>query len=199
MNLHQICSPYISAVNPMSLVSIRISVGNVTGRGGIRAPSYATPGAFMGSINGTILTVRTVNSGVIQPGQMLADESDKRLAPNTMVTAPLPGSIGGPGQYIVSVAQIVPLEIMQTSLVLPAQLQPLSSRDLQQLEGQNLGGQKQAIYLNGDINGVVRIALKGGDLVELADGTTWLVNQQLEGFNMTSGWTKAALTLQPDS
>lgn len=198
MNLHQIVAPYISAVNPMLDALIRISVGSTMSRDGVRTPRYATPGAFMGSIAGTTLTVRTVNEGVLQPGQLLADESNQLLLAGTMITRVIDAPDGGPGTYEVSREQTVPLELMQTSLVVPAQVQPMTFRDLQQVEGLNLGGQKQSIYINGDINNVVRISLKGGDLVDLPDGT-WLVVQQLEGFHLTAGWTKAAIVLQNGS
>jgi len=77
-----------------------------------------------------------------------------------------------------------------------AQVQPLSSRDLRQLEGLNLGGNLVAIYLYGEVDGLVRSANKGGDLVTLTtppNAGVWLVNQVLEQW---PDWAKCACTLQ---
>jgi len=78
------------------------------------------------------------------------------------------------------------------------QVQPLTGRDLQHLEGLNLNGTLKALYLNGQIDGVTRVTAKGGDLVKLRDGSIWLVVQQLEGFDLSAGWTKVVLQLQND-
>lgn len=43
MNLHAIASPYIAAVNPPLVVSVRISTSSTTGPGGKRVPVYALP------------------------------------------------------------------------------------------------------------------------------------------------------------
>lgn len=82
------------------------------------------------------------------------------------------------------------------SVTVMAQVQPLSGRDLRQIEGLNLQGTLKAIYLNGEIDGVVRVQLKGGDLITLPDNSVWLVSQDLESWNMTAGWTKAIIVLQ---
>jgi hypothetical protein len=78
----------------------------------------------------------------------------------------------------------------------PAQIQPMASRDLRQVEGLNLQGTLKAIYVNGELDGIVRVTLKGGDLVDFPDGSVWLVVQVVEGFNMSAGWTKAVICLQ---
>lgn len=77
-----------------------------------------------------------------------------------------------------------------------AQVQPITWRDLQQMEGLNLQGTRKAIYLNGQIDGLVRPTNQGGDLITFPDGTVWLVAMILEGWNITAGFTKAAITLQ---
>lgn len=77
-----------------------------------------------------------------------------------------------------------------------AQVQALTFKDLQQLDGINLNGTRRAIYFYGDFNGVVRPARKGGDLVTLTDGPnsgTWLIAQVLEQW---PDWCKVAVTLQ---
>ena len=89
-----------------------------------------------------------------------------------------------------------PVPTYDTPYSVPAQVQPITSRDLLQMNGLNQGGVKKAIYINGAVDGVVRPLLKGGDLVTFPDATVWLVVQVLEGFNLTAGWTKAVLVLQ---
>lgn len=76
------------------------------------------------------------------------------------------------------------------------QVQALTWKDLQQLEGLNLNGTRRAIYMNGRADGVVRSLMKGGDLIEIADGVnagTFLVAYVLEAW---PDWSKLAVTLQ---
>lgn len=77
-----------------------------------------------------------------------------------------------------------------------AQVQPVTWRDIQQIEGLNLQGTRKSIYLNGQIDGLVRPTNQGGDIITFPDGTVWLVAMILEAFNITAGWTKAAITQQ---
>ncbi len=74
-----------------------------------------------------------------------------------------------------------------------AQVQALTYKDLMQLDGINMNGEKRAIYLYGAANGVVRPAAKGGDLITDSDGDTWLVTQSLEQWPFHC---KVAVTLQ---
>ena len=76
------------------------------------------------------------------------------------------------------------------------QRQALSPSDLRQIEGLNLGGEKAALYVQGDIKGTVRGEQRGGDLFVMPDGTTWLVVQALENWGTTAGWTKVAVVKQ---
>lgn len=77
------------------------------------------------------------------------------------------------------------------------QMQALTFKDLEQLSGLNIQGEKRAMYVDGDVKGVARPDLKGGDLITLvADGSVWLVSQVLENWAATSGWTKVAVTRQ---
>ena len=82
----------------------------------------------------------------------------------------------------------------------PAQVQAMSSRDLRQVEGLNLQGSMSAIYLFGDIEGIVRPLLKGGDLITLADGSVYLVVVALENWGASGSpgeqWSKVAAQLQ---
>lgn len=82
-----------------------------------------------------------------------------------------------------------------------AQVQALTFKDLQQLDGINLNGRRQAIYFWGQYNGVVRPDVKGGDLIVLTGGAnagTWLVAHVLEQWSdgATPTWCKVAATLQ---
>lgn len=78
-----------------------------------------------------------------------------------------------------------------------AQVQPMTYRDLAQVEGLNLNGTKRGIYLRGKANGVVRVTQQGGDLITIGgDGVNagvWLVAMVLEQWKT---WAKVAATLQ---
>jgi hypothetical protein len=77
----------------------------------------------------------------------------------------------------------------------PAQLQALDSSELRQVEGLNLQGVIKAIYLRGNLAGVVRPNGTGGDLV-IIGMQTWLVVKVLETWPL---WTKAVVVLQVGS
>ncbi len=145
----------------MVYVEVRSSTGpSATADDGERTPTFATPGAITGSIADTTLTVTSITSGVLQPGQLLSDTTAALLA-GTRITAQLTGPTGGVGTYSVNQEQTVALEAMTTSLFLFAQIQPLSIPDLKQIEGLNIQGDKKAIYINGALDGVIRVTLKG--------------------------------------
>ena len=76
-----------------------------------------------------------------------------------------------------------------------AQIQSLTFRDLIQTAGLNLQGTRRAIYFYGNIEGIVRPRLEGGDLVVFADESVWLVAIALETW---PNWSKVAATLQTD-
>jgi hypothetical protein len=78
------------------------------------------------------------------------------------------------------------------------QIQALQWKDMQQIQGLNLQGVRLAMYITGNIQGVRRPAVKGGDLISLPDGTTWLVAIVLENWNETANWTKVGVTEQND-
>ncbi len=81
-----------------------------------------------------------------------------------------------------------------------AQVQAMSSRDLRQVSGLNLQGTMVGIYLFGDIEGIVRPLLKGGDLITFPDGSIYLVVVALENWGATGSpaeqWSKVAAQLQ---
>lgn len=79
------------------------------------------------------------------------------------------------------------------------QMQPMTYKDLMQVNGLNLGGEKRAVYVNHDIEAVIRSDIRGGDLITLLDGSVWLVVQPLENFGASSGWTKVAVVRQDDA
>lgn len=77
-----------------------------------------------------------------------------------------------------------------------AQVQPVTWKDLQQLEALNIQGIRWKAYLYGQVDGVVRAERKGGDLITIATGRhqgVWLVAQVLEQF---PDWVACAITLQ---
>ena len=78
----------------------------------------------------------------------------------------------------------------------PMQVQSLSSEDIRQVDGLNLQGRMAALYINGNINGLVRISNKGGDIITMPDGSIWLVAIVLENW---PDWCKVAVTLQNGS
>lgn len=80
-----------------------------------------------------------------------------------------------------------------------AQVQPLTFRDIMQIQGLNLQGTRRAIYINGEVDGLIRATNQGGDLIVFSDGSVWLTAIVLEGWAATAGWTKVAATLQNDA
>lgn len=75
-----------------------------------------------------------------------------------------------------------------------ANVQALDSADLKQLDGLNIQGVLRAIYLRGELAGVVRPDGKGGDIVKRKNDTeTWLIVKVLETWPT---WTKAVIVLQ---
>lgn len=196
LNLVRMVKNVTSQVNPILPVDVRVSVGNSPNPDSKRTPLYATPCSFMGSISGTTLSVQAMGSGVVQVGQAIFDEAGN-VAVGTSVVG-LGTGTGGPGTYEVSVSQDVAFELMQSKLSLMGQIQPVTWRDLQQLDGLNLNGTRKVIYLTGQVHGIVRQTNKGGDLITMPDGTVYLVALVLEGW-ATAGWCKAAITRQDGS
>ena len=96
-------------------------------------------------------------------------------------------TIGADGSQAPSYAAPVPAAV---------QVQALSSDELKQVEGLNVQGNKQGIYLNGNWNGAVRVNRAGGDLIVIDQGPaagTYLVVTVLENW---PDWTKVAVVLQ---
>ena len=145
----------------------------------------------------TVLAVSAIAAGMLEPGQTLAGSG--ALESGTLITGQLSGTIGGTGLYSISQQQTVAGETMTTSMSLLAQVQPLSASDLRHMDAINLQGSHKAVYISAPVRGIVRPALKGGDLLILPDGSVWLVTQPLESFYPTAGWNKFVITLQDGS
>lgn len=78
------------------------------------------------------------------------------------------------------------------------QVQALTYSDLRQLDGLNIQGVRRAIYLSGEVEGVVRVQQEGGDLIvfpnrTLPEGNVWLAAYVLEQW---PDWRKIAIVLQ---
>jgi hypothetical protein len=100
------------------------------------------------------------------------------------------------GSTIVSFKQVPTYD----KVAISAQVQPLTSKDLRQLDAINIQGAEKSIYLNGAALGISRIKQRGGDLIVFPDGTlpegnTWLVLASLEQF---ADWAHVAAVLQDD-
>lgn len=199
MNLHGIVAPYIGVVNPLIPVTVQLSTGpSATSPDGGRTPTYATPGALIGSIAAGILTVTAITGGRLTAGDTLAGPS---VLADTEIVEQLSGPDGGAGTYQLSryYPDAVISEAMTTVLVLTAQVQPLSTGDLQHLDGLNLNTTRRKVYLYGSVDSVSRVKRTGGDLITIEGGVNdgvWLVSQVLEQF---PDWVSAAITLQNGS
>jgi hypothetical protein len=112
-------------------------------------------------------------------------------AVNPWVTASIQVSTGyttsGDGSRVPGYAAPVPVQ---------AQVQALQYNDIVQLDGLNIQGERRAMYLDGDWEGVVRQDGKGGDLITLPNGSIWLVALVLENWSTSAGWVKVAVTRQ---
>lgn len=84
------------------------------------------------------------------------------------------------------------------------QVQPPSGSDLQHIDYLNLQGVVRTVFLYSNPQGVDRINVQGGDLLQFpqfcdAPIDNWLVTQVMETWNVTGyGWTKLIVTLQTD-
>lgn len=265
MNLHGIVAPYIGAVNPLLTVTVQVNIGPTIAADGSQAASYATPGAatgsvggvFTGTATGTTLTIASVSSGSLWPGDLVGGTdgvstlaatvlaqltgpaggagtyqisqsltlgsatitasstvlnatavatgalqvgqtiAGGSIAAGTLITAQLSGTAGGVGLYSLNRQQRIVSTALTTSLALEAQVQPVTWRDIQQMEGLTLQGTRWKIYLYGEVDGLVRNENKGGDLITIPASSphagVWLVTQVLESW---PDWTCAAITLQ---
>jgi len=194
MNLNAMAGGLVAEVNPRQLLSVRISVGNTQDAASNPTPQFATPGAITASIDANLLTVSSVSSGVLQVGQLLAGDD---LLPGTVITGFVFGEKGGPGIYTINQAQEVGSEGMTTSLMLNGQVQPVQYKDMLQMDGLNLQGERRKFYLFGAVDGLVRVDNKGGDLITDPWNNVWLVATVSEQWRRN--WVAALCTLQNGS
>ena len=193
MNLNDIVSSNIAAISPLVPLLVQVSTGSVTNADGSRSPAYASPGSFVGSIDQTgTLTVTAVNKGKLAVGQQIYGNG---TVPGTEIIGYGTGS-GGAGTYLLNQPQVIASNTFTTLLTVLGRVQALQYNDIAQLDGLNIQGQKTAIYISGEVDGLVRSAKKGGDLIITPDGRIWLVVLVLEYW---PNWTKFAVTLQDGS
>ena len=86
------------------------------------------------------------------------------------------------------------------TLTVDAQVQALSTSDLQHIDGLNITGVMRTVYLYGNAAGVVRADQIGGDILrfpEVPNGTirNWLITQVVETW---PDWCHVIVTLQHD-
>ncbi len=194
MNLNALAGGLTATVNPRQLLDVRISVGSTEDAASNPTPLYATPGAITASIDGNLMTVSLVSSGVLKVGQLLAGAG---LLPGTIITDFVSGVRGGTGVYTVNQAQEISSEGMTTSLILNGQVQPLQYKDMMQMDGLNLQGERKKFYLFGAVDGLVRSKDQGGDLITDPWGNVWLVATVSEQWRRS--WVAALATLQNGS
>jgi hypothetical protein len=110
-----------------------------------------------------------------------------------------------PATLYISTGNVV-IDFKQTptygTMPIAAQVQPLTSGELRQLDALNIQGASKAIYLNGAALGIIRIKQRGGDLIvfpagTLPEGDVWLVKASLEQWQGAT-WAKVAVELQDD-
>jgi hypothetical protein len=81
-----------------------------------------------------------------------------------------------------------------------AQVQPLTTGDLRKLDALNIQGVNRAIYIEGAVNGLVRVTGQGGDLITIPapgpNAGVYLVKAVLEAW---PNWAKCAVVLQDGS
>lgn len=110
---------------------------------------------------------------------------------NAMTPAVLKVSTGSAknADFTRSPAYAAPADVM-------AQVQELTTKDIAHLDSLNIQSSTVAVYVSGQIQGLVRAQNKGGDLITIAEGTragTYLVTAVLEQW---ADWVKVAATLQ---
>ena len=81
-------------------------------------------------------------------------------------------------------------------VLVQAQMQSLQYNDIVQLDGLNIQGERRALYLAGDWDGIQRADGRGGDLITFPDGSVWLVAIVLENWSFQDGWVKVCVTRQ---
>ena len=83
-----------------------------------------------------------------------------------------------------------------TTTTAQVQLQALAYDDIVQADSMQIQGVRRKMYVQGDVEGLVRADNRGGDLVTLPDGTVWKVAMVDEHW---PDWTACIITLQDGS
>ena len=86
--------------------------------------------------------------------------------------------------------------IYAPAIQVQAQIQALQYNDIVQADSLNVQGVRRKMYINGEVDGLVRAKNKGGDIVTLPDGSVWKVAMIAEAW---PDWTAAIITLQNGS
>ena len=73
------------------------------------------------------------------------------------------------------------------------QVQPLTTDDIKHLDSLNIQGEHKSIFINGQVDGLVRVDKRGGDLIVDSTGRVWLTTEVPEAW---PDWTRALVTLQ---
>ena len=77
-----------------------------------------------------------------------------------------------------------------------AQVQALQYRDLLQIQSLNIQGTRRKMYFFGEVDAIVRMLNKGGDVITRSDGTEWLVAFVFEQW---PDWCSVCVTQQNGS
>ncbi len=116
-----------------------------------------------------------------------------------------------PALYLASTSNTVNADYSQTPAYAPGvpvriQIQPLGKEELRHIEKLNMQGVFRTIYMYGNTQGIVRVLVQGGDLIQFSpfQGQTtqnWKVVGPISGaWNVDNGgWTKILVQLQIDT
>lgn len=97
----------------------------------------------------------------------------------------------------------IPAYVVTTNV--PMQVQAISGRDLVHTDFISQQGVKRTVYCFGNVQGIVRPDVKGGDLLLFPEdrggaNRTWLVTHVLETWGPdTTGWCRVGVVLQTDA
>lgn len=196
MNLLSLTAGVINTVNPNKPLTVRLATDFTTNAAGLQVPVYETPTSFTGTLADGVLSVTAITGGSIA---LLQTISGAGLPAGLTIVQQLTGAKGQIGTYAVAGPTVEvdsPLS-MTSDLILNGQIQPLSYKDLQQIEGLNLNGTRRTIYLYGVVDAIVRSMRKGGALIYGPGDNIWLVAMVTEQwFDALPSWCAVVATLQ---
>lgn len=75
-------------------------------------------------------------------------------------------------------------------------VQALAYNDIVQTDGLNIQGERRKIYIQGEVDGLIRSQGKGGDLFTFPDGSIWKV---FIVFEYWPNWTSVGVVLQDNA